>query len=284
VNSQTNVNRILHSSHIKNGDPPVEPEYFAGVYRGFKLHCLSSEFSRFAREIDCYWQQCYAERRPRGPMDDAPKPARVERPMNLVTPRPARSTASPIETGPSSGLPRLVSNSDRPVLSLGRKPLALEAYRHRIGLGPIGKSQPWPKGAENVPDRLRNDGVQIAATAAVKSFVAPPPSLPLSKKVRRRPPASVLPWPPRSEWFSAFTIAGEPVPAERIRPRKDRAAQSLQARWWARRVAWEAALLFPEAEREAVELFVLRHRLSILAAFHRRLARVDVVRALVELF
>jgi hypothetical protein len=49
-------------------------------------------------------------------------------------------------------------------------------------------------------------------------------------------------------------------------------------------VAFETAQAFPEDQREACERFVLRHRLTVLAAFHRRLRRADVVKAMVGIF
>jgi hypothetical protein len=49
-------------------------------------------------------------------------------------------------------------------------------------------------------------------------------------------------------------------------------------------VAFGVAKDLPEGEREACERFVLRHRLTCLAAFNRRLARADVVKAMRELF
>jgi hypothetical protein len=49
-------------------------------------------------------------------------------------------------------------------------------------------------------------------------------------------------------------------------------------------VAFEVARDLPEAEREACERFVLRHRLSVLDAFDRRLKRSDVVKVMRELF
>jgi hypothetical protein len=56
------------------------------------------------------------------------------------------------------------------------------------------------------------------------------------------------------------------------------------ARLWVRRVAFEAAKDLPEDQREACERFVLRHRLSVLAAFHRKQRRADVVRAMAVMF
>jgi hypothetical protein len=56
--------------------------------------------------------------------------------------------------------------------------------------------------------------------------------------------------------------------------------RSSGAKFWVRRVAHEVARELPMGEREAAERFVLRHRISILSAFHRRLKRSDVVAAM----
>jgi hypothetical protein len=74
------------------------------------------------------------------------------------------------------------------------------------------------------------------------------------------------------------------VPSEQVTPCDDANKAQFAARLWCRRVAFEVANDMPEAERDACERFCLRHRLSILAAFHRRLARADVVRAMRGLY
>jgi hypothetical protein len=137
-----------------------------------------------------------------------------------------------------------------------------------IGIEPVG-----PRSELN-PD-VAGHHVDAMARPAIQS------DPPARKKPKRRPPASTLPWPPHGEWLPAISIVGNTVPDEQIRPDKN---VKLAAKFWARRVAFETALDLPEADREACERFVLRHRLSILAAFHRRLARVVVVEALRELF
>jgi hypothetical protein len=79
-------------------------------------------------------------------------------------------------------------------------------------------------------------------------------------------------------------IAGDPVPDGQVTPCKDDKLAIIGAKFWCRRVAHEVARLRPETQREAAERFVLRHRLTVLAAFHRRLARADVVKAMGRMF
>jgi hypothetical protein len=107
---------------------------------------------------------------------------------------------------------------------------------------------------------------------------------PQAKPPRGRPPRSTLVWPSRDEMFPAVRIKGEPVPLDRVETYTDKKAADLASKVWTRRVAFEVAKGFPEDRREAVEWFCLRHRLSIVCAFHRRLARVDVVAAITAMY
>jgi hypothetical protein len=91
-------------------------------------------------------------------------------------------------------------------------------------------------------------------------------------------------WVNRRMRVKAVELPGEPAPADQVTEFKDAAAASLRARWWARRVAWEVAQTAPEGEREAVEYFVLRHRVSIIAAFHMKPKRSDVVAEMTRLW
>jgi hypothetical protein len=110
---------------------------------------------------------------------------------------------------------------------------------------------------------------------------------------RRRHPASIIAWP--HNLIPAVEIAGEPVSADAIRVYPDAKAATSAARHWCRRVAWEisaqvlassktASGLSPEDQSQAAELFAMRHKLSILLAFHRRLRRADVVAEILKLF
>jgi hypothetical protein len=148
-------------------------------------------------------------------------------------------------------------NAARPTLTLGRKPLAA-VPTSEIGLH-----------VTRTPQADVAGGLHVTR---------------VKRKPKRHPAASALPWPPRAELLPAIEIVGEPVPAEQTQTYADSKAAGIAARYWARRVAHEVAATFPEDRREAVETFVLRHRLSYMNAFHRRLARADVVAALTALF
>jgi hypothetical protein len=81
-----------------------------------------------------------------------------------------------------------------------------------------------------------------------------------------------------SDWAfgsCASCTSGQPARVPRLLFRKPR---------WARRIAWQVASAVPEDRSRDAEMFVLRHRLSILMAFHRRIKKVDVVSAMLELF
>jgi hypothetical protein len=56
---QTTVFNTARNVRVKPHEP--EPEFFAGVYRGFKLTCLSGEFPRYRRAVDAYWNRRFAE-------------------------------------------------------------------------------------------------------------------------------------------------------------------------------------------------------------------------------
>jgi hypothetical protein len=100
------------------------------------------------------------------------------------------------------------------------------------------------------------------------------------KKARKQPPASVLPWPIKTQ-LPFFLIEGRT--AERVHGSYAPGwALTTAARRWTRRVAWELGEL-PD-QHEAAELFALQHGLSIENCFHRRLMRADVLAKLVELF
>jgi hypothetical protein len=185
-------------------------------------------------------------------------------------------------------------NQSRPTLSIGAKPLALEAFKSRLGLAEkvhvrtgrvvadTGVKDPEGDIREKVGDPER---MKLADEAGCGTILQPEPETPAAIHVRksskRRPPASALPWPPRREWFPNIMIDGEPVQDACMRVGEN---AQLAAKFWARRVAFEAAIGLSDSERGACERFVLRHRLSILAAFERRLARADVVKAMRELW
>jgi hypothetical protein len=102
------------------------------------------------------------------------------------------------------------------------------------------------------------------------------------KKSRKRRLASILPWP--ADLFTAIEIEGEPVPIEATKAYTNPKVAELAARYWARRISWEIAALVPEDQSHDAELFAMRHRASILSAFHRRLKRADVIAAILALF
>jgi hypothetical protein len=165
----------------------------------------------------------------------------------------------------------------KPKLTLGIKaPMRLEAYKAKIKF-----VDPKP--------------VEVLKPVEVPKQVEPPKLVEVSKPVKKKRElanVSALPWPSRSELFPAVDVPGTPlsfdpaVAEDRQRmaaeiPPKGNA--TLGARFWARRVAFEVAEQFPD-RREEAELFALRHRLGIAAAFHRRLKRADVVSWLREAF
>jgi hypothetical protein len=70
------------------------------------------------------------------------------------------------------------------------------------------------------------------------------------------------------------------VPSDQVESYKGAKTANFAASFWARRVAFEVAQVMPDDKRDQAERFVLRHRLSIMAAFHRRLPRADVMAAM----
>jgi hypothetical protein len=110
-----------------------------------------------------------------------------------------------------------------------------------------------------------------------------------ARKRRKLPPHSTLLWPPRSELHPSVDIVGETMPPEQIWGEKDAKAAGRAAGFWVRRVARETAqAVYPDFEaidlREQVEWFVLRHKLSIMRAFHQRLKRNNVVAKMIDLY
>jgi hypothetical protein len=179
-------------------------------------------------------------------------------------------------------------NKSKPTLSLARRPMALDAFKARIKLAEPDTSN-WNAVQEAEP---HNDiGVVMPGDRHVGAEQVARPVEPRladghvcskpHKKFKPHPYASALPWPPRSEWFPSIEIDGEPVPDAQVRPGEN---PKLSARFWARRVAFEVAKNLPEDQRGAAERFVLRHRLTVLAAFSRKLRRGDVVAAMVGMF
>jgi hypothetical protein len=206
-------------------------------------------------------------------------------------------------------------NAARPTLTLiGKKPIALAAFKAKLKLvepeptpGPdvtsikirsadltvqiansdvIGIEVNPDVGVGHV-DLRQHDVAETPKPHDVAETPKPPDDVGVivpgarHKKFKPHPYASALLWPPRTEWLPAIDIPGEPVPPEQLKPDKN---PVMAAKFWVRRVAFEVAKDLPEGEREACERFVLRHRLSVLAAFHRRLKRSDLVAAMIELF
>jgi hypothetical protein len=113
-----------------------------------------------------------------------------------------------------------------PVLTLGRKPpLALEAYRAKIGLA-----------KESAPITSRKDHPGRLEVVIPKQDTSAPVA---PKKARkwRRPPASTLAWPRCKDRFPLIEIPGEPVAADKVTPHKDAKATRAAAWFWVRRVA-----------------------------------------------
>jgi hypothetical protein len=132
------------------------------------------------------------------------------------------------------------------------------------------------------PTHLCFCALSSGGTATGQGTVAEASSPPPSKKPRKRPPASALPWP--HDTFPLTIIEGEPVSLEATKQYKDPKAAAIAARFWCHRVAYEVGLLCAEAQCEVAEQFVLQQRLSVVNAFYRRLARVDVVAALAKMY
>jgi hypothetical protein len=136
----------------------------------------------------------------------------------------------------------------------------------------------------NIPATLTPDTmVEIAIAAA-----AP-------RKPKRWPAnVSAMAWPAKADMLPAILLDGEPVASatDYLDAKKAEGA----AAFWARKIAFAVAQNFPEeplhpavAEdaqtiREAAELFAMRHRLTCVAAFHKRLPRSLVAERLAELF
>jgi hypothetical protein len=118
------------------------------------------------------------------------------------------------------------------------------ASKPKLGLGSL-RAKPLP---------LSFKDAESAALAMV-------PGLPFApKRCASLPPASVLAW--LRDQFPLVIIAGEPVSEEQVTSHKNAKAAALAARFWCRPAAWEIGQLFPEDQREDVERFVVRHRLS----------------------
>jgi hypothetical protein len=132
-------------------------------------------------------------------------------------------------------------------------------------------------------ERAGHDKVELADEPG--SGTAPEGALSIRKKpFKWRPGVSALAWPPAKDRFPLVEIVGEPVSPEQITPQADPSKAEFAARLWVRRVGFEASENLPDDQREACERFCLRHRLTVLSCFHRRLKRADVVAALRELW
>jgi hypothetical protein len=184
-------------------------------------------------------------------------------------------------------------NRSKPTLGLASlrrdgAPSPLDAALQR---DPVGPNAPTQADA-GVSRRREGDGLNDVGVIVPGAFHqeeicdhgADLPTGKSPKKPKRHPYASALAWPPRRELFPAVEIVGTVVPDEQITPQADAWRAMVGARFWCRRVAFEAAKDLPEDRREACERFCLRHRLSILTAFHKRLKRGDVVKVMRELY
>jgi hypothetical protein len=198
-----------------------------------------------------------------------------------------------------------IATASRPKLTLGlaRVPLKLEVYRAKIGFLPaVTVAEPdlqsviTPAAARTVsvpgahtqnppPTIALDDHAQKLPAIAPADAVAPETiAHPPAKKHRKHPHASDLPWPPRSRLFPAIEFEGEPVPSEATQTYATPKAAELAARFWCRTIAWEVAARLPEDQRHDAEAFVLRHRLTVLNSFFRRLKKAAVVEAISKLF
>jgi hypothetical protein len=158
---------------------------------------------------------------------------------------------------------------NRPKLSLGKKaPLVLELYRSKIGLPPIPVKAPDQPPEAGPSNRNPSDARGVSRPSPKRIMVC----------------VSQLTWPAKCALEPPVEIPGTPVPAEQTRVYKSAKSAEMAARLWTRKIAWQVAQGVPEAEREAAERFVLRHRASVLNAFHRRLRRGDVVQFLAQSF
>jgi hypothetical protein len=179
----------------------------------------------------------------------------------------------------------------KPTLTLGLRtiPLKLQAFKAKIGVKSYMEACEPQAALAIVPPRLLVRAAEVVLPVAPD---APPTPLPAGaastarapKKHHKHPHASALPWPPRSRLFAAIELSGEPVSAEATRGYADPKAAELAARFWCRLVARAVAELVPEDRRQDAELFVMRHRLTVLNAFHRRLKKASVVEAISKLF
>jgi hypothetical protein len=210
-----------------------------------------------------------------------------------------------------------VAPKPRLTLGLKRPPLALEAFKAKIGLktapaAALGPTMCEPvtiietcvmdaadagsmlashmvhetKPASAAPASLEVRPVSTLKKPSPVSGIPSAPSggMPSSKGLaRRRRPASILAIA-AADLFPAISIAGEPVPVEATKSYPDAKAAERAARHWCRRIALEVAALAPEPQSQDAELFTMRYRLSITNAFHRRLRRADVISSILGLF
>jgi hypothetical protein len=120
--------------------------------------------------------------------------------------------------------------------------------------------------AKRVPDRLRDEHGPSLADGKIETDISKP------KKPRDIPQPFVH-------------IEGSPVqPPEGLAFTADPRAVSAAVSTWLRRIAREVGAAVPWDQREAAEAFVKSHRLSVACAFQRRLAKADVVKAMMEIF
>jgi hypothetical protein len=175
-------------------------------------------------------------------------------------------------------------NATRPRLSIRARPLALEAYRSKLGLVEtkpeaqrVDSAAPPP--AEKVCDPDVAGSVHMCVNGHDQIGVAVPSVVHQESGAGiTRPRAAKKPRPP----LPFVRIEGEPtLPPEGMTHTEGSFKEIAKWTW---KIARDVSRRAPEGRRKAAYRSVHSHRLSVVDAFRRRVARAVVVDALSNLF
>jgi hypothetical protein len=105
-----------------------------------------------------------------------------------------------------------IDNATKPRLTIGARPLALDAHLAKIGVKNHGSHDDKIELADEAGRGTAPEGALSIDCLSKDREAARDGTAKPRRKFKPHPAASALPWPPRREWFPAVELEGNSVP------------------------------------------------------------------------